>query len=48
MQTWIEAVNEQGGFGKWGFEVVLEPSRIRDMVMAHAEDTSPGIQMKNT
>lgn len=40
MQTWIEAINEQGGFGKWCFEVVLEPSRIRDMVMAHAEDTS--------
>jgi type III restriction enzyme len=48
MHTWIEAVNEQGGFGKWSFEVVLEPSRIRDMVMVHAVDTSPGIQLQHT
>ena len=36
MDTWIQAVNEQGGFGQWSFAVVFEPARIRDVVMAHA------------
>ena len=35
MDTWIRAVNEQGGFGQWSFAVVFEPARIRDAVMAH-------------
>jgi type III restriction enzyme len=36
IQTWIDAVNEQGGFGKWDFEVVFEPAKIRDVIMAQA------------
>ena len=36
MQTWINAINEQGGFGQWCFAVVFEPSRIRDAIMAYA------------
>jgi len=35
MQTWIQAVNEQGGFGQWCFAVVFEPARIRDVILAH-------------
>jgi type III restriction enzyme len=35
MQTWVQAVNEQGGFGQWSFEVVFEPSRIRDAIHKH-------------
>ena len=35
MDTWVRAVNEQGGFGQWGFAVVFEPAKIRDAVMAH-------------
>ena len=36
MDTWIQAVNEQGGFGQWRFEVVFDPAKIRDVVMACA------------
>ena len=36
METWIEAVNEQAGFGQWCFDVVFEPAKIRDVVMAYA------------
>jgi len=32
MQTWAQAVNEQGGFGQWYFEVVFEPAKIRDAI----------------
>lgn len=28
MQQWVEAVNEQGGFGKWYFKVVYQPAEI--------------------
>lgn len=30
MDTWVSAVNEQGGFGEWCFDVVFEPAKIRD------------------
>ena len=36
METWIQAVNEQGGFGQWCFDVVFEPAEIRDVVMGQA------------
>jgi type III restriction enzyme len=39
MQTWVRAVNEEGGFGQWCFDVVFEPARIRDVVLAHAVQT---------
>ena len=35
MDTWIQAVNEQGGFGQWRFSVVFEPAKIRDVVIEH-------------
>lgn len=37
METWIKAVNEQGGFGHWCFDVVFEPARTRDVLLKHAE-----------
>ncbi len=36
METWIKAVNEQGGFGHWCFEVVFEPAETRDVLVRHA------------
>lgn len=33
METWVKAVNEQGGFGQWCFEVVFEPVRTRDVLL---------------
>lgn len=35
MQTWVEAVNEQGAFGHWCFDVVFEPAKIRDTITRH-------------
>lgn len=45
MQTWVQAVNEQGGFGQWCFEVVFDPAKIRDAIYRHlhaefAEETT--------
>jgi type III restriction enzyme len=37
MQTWVEAVNEQGAFGHWCFDVVFEPAKIRDTLLKHAK-----------
>jgi type III restriction enzyme len=34
MNTWIQAVNEAGGFGAWAFDVVFEPAKIRDVIEA--------------
>lgn len=36
MAIWISAVNEQGSFGEWCFEVVFEPAKIRDAMLRHA------------
>jgi type III restriction enzyme len=36
MRTWVNAINEQAGFGHWIFDVVFEPARIRDVVTQHA------------
>lgn len=35
MDTWVKAVNEQGGFGQWCFDVVFEPSITRDIILKH-------------
>ena len=34
METWVRAVNEQGGFGLWGFAVVFDPAKTRDTIAA--------------
>jgi type III restriction enzyme len=33
IRTWIQAVNEHGGFGQWAFDVVFDPARIPDAVV---------------
>lgn len=35
-EVWVNAVNEQGGFGQWCFDVVFEPAKIKDTVLKHA------------
>ena len=32
METWIKAVNEQGGFGQWAFDTIYEPAKTRDVI----------------
>lgn len=36
MHTWEKAVNEQGGFGQWRFDVVFKPAKTRDIILQHA------------
>ncbi|WP_255556567.1 hypothetical protein [Methylococcus sp. Mc7] len=36
MDIWIQAVNEQGGFGQWCFDVIFEPAKMRDTLLLHA------------
>lgn len=35
MDVWVKAVNEQGGFGQWCFDVVFDPAQIRDALNRH-------------
>ena len=35
MDTWVQAVNEQGGFGQWCFDVVFDPATTRDRIQKH-------------
>jgi len=35
METWVEAVNAQGGFGQWAFDTVFEPSKTMDVIARH-------------
>ena len=35
METWVKAVNEQGGFGQWAFDTVFEPAQTRDVIERH-------------
>lgn len=34
----VGAVNEQGEFGEWGFDSVLEPWKTRDVMRHHSEE----------
>ena len=36
METWIQAVNEQGGFGQWCFGVVFDPAKAHDVISQHS------------
>jgi type III restriction enzyme len=40
MDVWSRAVNEQGSFGEWRFEVVFEPAKIKDTVLRPAVTTA--------
>ncbi|WP_111414571.1 BPTD_3080 family restriction endonuclease [Billgrantia lactosivorans] len=35
METWVKAVNDQGGFGQWSYDTVFEPSQTRDVIEQH-------------
>lgn len=41
MDTWVRAVNDQGGFGQWCFDVVFEPVLIRDAIRRHLDLAVP-------
>ena len=36
MELWIQAVNEQGGFGHWSFDVLYDPAKARDVIIKQA------------
>ncbi|WP_018138831.1 MULTISPECIES: BPTD_3080 family restriction endonuclease [unclassified Thioalkalivibrio] len=41
VHSWVEAVNEQGGFGRWAFDTVFEPASARDVIERHCSRESP-------
>jgi type III restriction enzyme len=36
LSEWVQAVNEQGGFGRWACDVSLSPSDVTDILERHA------------
>lgn len=41
MDVWVKAVNEQGGFGAWCFDVVFETAKTRDVLLKHINESAP-------
>lgn len=35
LDEWVRAVNEHGGFGKWGWDVSLDPADVADVIARH-------------
>jgi type III restriction enzyme len=40
LAEWVEAVNEHGGFGRWGADVSLSPSDLPDILGQHNRTTA--------
>ncbi len=38
METWVKAINDQGGFGQWCFDVVFDPSQTMDVILSHLDN----------
>ncbi len=36
LAEWVDAVNEEGGFGQWSQDVAFSPSELLDIVTKHA------------
>jgi len=36
LNEWVKAVNEQGGFGKWHWDVSHAPSDVADILARHS------------
>ena len=36
LNEWVRAVNEDGGFGNWAWDVALNPSDVHDIITKHA------------
>ena len=47
MKEWLRAVNEDGGFGKWQFEVSTIPAGLKD-ILSTANDASNQIREEHT
>ena len=37
LDEWTRAVNEHGGFGRWSWDVSMDPGDIKDILVRHAE-----------
>ena len=37
LSEWVEAVNAEGGFGHWTWDVAFEPAKIDDIITKHGE-----------
>jgi type III restriction enzyme len=38
LDEWVKAVNNQGGFGRWSWDVATEPGEISDILLRHIGD----------
>jgi type III restriction enzyme len=38
LKEWVEAVNSAGGFGEWAWDVVFDPSQVRDVLDQHSTE----------
>ncbi len=36
LDEWVQAVNQQGGFGRWRWDVAMRPGDILDILARHA------------
>jgi type III restriction enzyme len=36
LDEWVTAVNGEGGFGSWAWDVAFEPAQVHDIVGRHA------------
>ena len=37
LDEWVAAVNMHGGFGRWRWDVVLQPEALKDVLLAHSQ-----------
>ena len=40
LDEWVAAVNAHGGFGRWRWDVVLQPGALKDVLLAHSQVAS--------
>jgi hypothetical protein len=40
LQEWVQAVNSQGGFGRWSSDVSFEPGDVLDILERHASGSA--------
>jgi len=43
LAEWVQAVNQQGGFGRWRWDVAKEPGDVLDILARHVTAGSPSL-----
>lgn len=37
LDEWVRAINANGGFGRWAWDVVFEPGGLQDIIIKHSQ-----------